>query len=67
MCKILQVGNDEDLLPHSPGDVKCVLRISSTTAADTDIETWYHLWEATVALNAMCVRVGKRGSASRLG
>lgn len=53
--------------PHSPGDVKCVLRISTTTAADTDIETWYHLWEAMVALNAMCARVGKRGVASRLG
>lgn len=34
---------------------------------NADVETWYHLWEATVALNAMCVRAGKRGTATRLG
>lgn len=35
--------------------------------AATDVETWFHLWEATVALNAMCVRAGKLGTAIRLG
>lgn len=32
-----------------------------------DFESFYHLWEATVALNAMCVRAGKRGTATGLG
>lgn len=43
----------------------CALRILSDAA--TDVETWFHLWEATVALNAMCVRAGKLGTAIRLG
>lgn len=32
-----------------------------------DFESFYHLWEAIVALNAMCVRAGKRGNATGLG
>lgn len=35
--------------------------------AGIDVETWYHLWEANVALNAKCVRAGKRGTATHLG
>lgn len=46
-------------------DEECSLRILSI--AGSDIETWYHLWETTVALNAMCVRAGKRGTAIGLG
>ena len=46
-------------------DFRCAVRIFSN--ADTDTETWYGLWEATVALNAMCVRSGKNGTAARLG
>lgn len=43
----------------------CSVQISSN--AGIDVESWYHLWEANVALNAMCVRAGKRGTATRLG
>ena len=42
-----------------------MVRISST--AGTDSERFYGLWEAMVALNAMCVRVGKKGTANQLG
>lgn len=35
--------------------------------APTDTESWYHLWEVSVALNAICVRAGRRGTADRLG
>lgn len=46
-------------------DFRCAVRIFND--ADTDTETWYHLWEATAALNAMCVRSGKNWTATRLG
>ncbi|KAF6232076.1 hypothetical protein HO173_009670 [Letharia columbiana] len=57
---------EEDLpLELVSRDEKCVLKILSN--APTDTESWYHLWEVSVALNAICVRAGRRGTADRLG
>lgn len=36
-------------------------------AGEKDSETRYHLWEAMVALDDMCVRFGKIGTAYALG
>lgn len=57
----------EEPLPYEllSSDERCAVTIFSN--GDADVETWYHLWEATVALNAMCVRAGKRGTATGLG
>ena len=56
--------------PHDTDDGKCVVRIRSAdirTPQVSEMETWYHMWEAVVAVNAMCTRVGKRGLARGLG
>ncbi len=47
-------------------DANCAIRISSPSA-ESDVESWYRVWEATVALNAVCVRKGRRGAAGGLG
>ena len=33
----------------------------STEQNQVDFTSWYKLWEAAVAINAMCVRHGKAG------
>ena len=33
----------------------------STEQDQVDFTTWYKLWEAAVAINAMCIRHGKAG------
>ena len=35
--------------------------------ANREIESWFHVWEAAVAINALCVGKGKSGIASGLG
>ncbi|KAI4197468.1 MAG: hypothetical protein LQ350_005907 [Teloschistes chrysophthalmus] len=37
------------------------------TTTNQDVATWYDIWAATAALDAMCVRKGMAGSASWLG
>ena len=42
-----------------------MVRISSTAGPDS--ARFFDLWEAMVALNAMCVRVGKKGTSVQIG
>ncbi len=59
---LLRLGADVET---SVADGRCKVRISINAVSDT--ESWYHLWEAVAALDAMCIRVGKKGTAGRLG
>ncbi|KAM0794089.1 hypothetical protein BDR22DRAFT_895497 [Usnea florida] len=60
----------EESLPASyispdKGNPKCILRVSGTRPRD--IATWYQIWEAATAIDAMCVRKGKGGYWADLG
>lgn len=41
-------------------DRLCHARIGGGTDA-VDKESWYHIWEAIIAINAICVRENKDG------
>lgn len=43
----------------------CQFIIDSTHEGDTS--SWYELWQAMVAINGMCTRFGKLGTAYALG
>lgn len=43
----------------------CVYRVD--LAGADDLESRYHIWEAMVALNDMCAKQGKLGTAYGLG
>ncbi|MCJ1452528.1 hypothetical protein MMC28_002871 [Mycoblastus sanguinarius] len=55
-------------LPFRPGaDVNCKVKVSAYLPTAKDTSSYYDIWAAMVAVNAMCVRFGKGGVASHIG
>ena len=48
----------------APDDL-CLLQFD--TPGPTEEVSWYDIWAAVVAINAMCIRKGKTGKATGLG
>lgn len=46
-------------------DHLCLLTIDTT--GPVEYVSWYDIWAAAVAVNGMCVRIGKTGKAMGLG
>ena len=46
-------------------DDKCVVQIFST--GESDISSWFEMWEAVTAVFSVCVRGGRGGVFTRLG
>ena len=46
-------------------DHLCILEVDTT--GPVEIVSWYDIWAAVIAINGMCVRIGKTGKATGLG
>jgi len=55
-------------LAERPGaDFNCRVLVSARTPWGQDATSWYVLWEALIAVNAVSVRKGKGGVAEGIG
>ena len=46
-------------------DNQCTIEIDTTLPIEN--VSWYDIWAAAVAINGMCIRIGKTGMAADLG
>ena len=52
-------------IDHATADARCMIEIGIQGKATTT--SWYEIWEAVMAIVAMCVRADKGGKAYRIG
>ena len=65
MDSIYHIVHNKEKIDCATADARCMIEIGIQGKATTT--SWYEIWEAVIAIVAMCVRAEKGGKAYRIG